>query len=119
MTHEALDACRIPHRLHVAEDGAEAIAFLYREGEFSHAPTPGLILLDLAIPKADGHDVLTEIKTNRRLAHIPVVILTGSRAEKDIDKSYRLNADCYITKPAGLEAFIAEMRFVASLLGRH
>ena len=78
MTQEALKAAAIRHHLHVVEDGSDAIAFLYHEGRYLGVPRPDLVLLDLNIPKVGGHDVLLEIKSNVRLRHIPVVVLTSS-----------------------------------------
>ncbi len=118
MTQEALKAAGIRHHLHVVEDGSDAIAFLYHEGRYLGVPRPDLVLLDLNIPKVGGHDVLLEIKSNVRLRHIPVVVLTSSKAERDIDKSYQWNADCFVTKPAGLDAFAAEIRIVETLVAR-
>src|SRR5512141_3143263 len=109
MTQEALKAARVRHHLHVVEDGSDAIAFLYHEGRYLGVPRPDLVLLDLNIPKVGGHDVLLEIKSNDRLKHIPVVVLTSSKVERDIRKSYQWNADCYVNKPEGLDAFAAEI----------
>ena len=118
MTQEALQAAGVPHHLHVVEDGLDAIAFLYQEGRYSGVPQPGLILLDLNIPKVNGHEVLLEIKTNDRLKHISVVVLTSSKAERDIRNSYRRNADCFMTKPAGLDAFVREIKLIEALAVR-
>jgi CheY-like chemotaxis protein len=82
------------------------MAFLRREGKHVDAPAPDLILLDLNLPKKDGREVLAEIKADSRLRRIPVVILTTSSAEEDIIKTYDLHANCYVTKPVGLEQFI-------------
>ena len=118
MTQEALKAAGVRHHLHVVEDGSDAIAFLYHEGRFFGVPRPDLVLLDLNIPKVGGHDVLLEIKSNDRLKHIPVVVLTSSKFERDIRKSYQWNADYFVNKPAGLEAFAAEIRIVETLAAR-
>jgi chemotaxis family two-component system response regulator Rcp1 len=118
MTREALRAAGAPHNLHVVEDGTDAMAFLYQEGKFANAPRPDLVLLDLNIPKINGHEVLLEIKSNGRFKSIPVVVLTSSRAERDIDRSYELDADCFVTKPTGLDAFQQEIELIESLL-RH
>ena len=103
LTRDALAHGSIPSRLHHARDGEEAIAFLRREPPFSTAPAPHLILLDLNLPRRDGREVLEEIKADPALRHIPVVVLTSSRAEEDILRSYRLHANCFITKPGDLE----------------
>ena len=85
--------------LHIAADGVEAMAFLMRKGVHVRAPRPDLILLDLNLPRKDGREVLQEIKENPALTSIPVVVLTTSASEEDILRSYRLHANCYITKP--------------------
>ena len=100
------------HTLHVAEDGVAALAFLRREGEYTGAPRPHLILLDLNLPKKDGREVLAEVKANPNLKHIPVVVLTTSSAEQDVLKCYDLHANCYVIKPVGLERFIEVMQIM-------
>ena len=90
----------------LVEDGVEAMAFLRREGRYSDAPRPDLILLDLNLPKKDGRAVLTEVKTDPNLKRIPVVVLTTSRAEEDVLKTYDLHANAYVTKPVNLEQFM-------------
>jgi two-component system, chemotaxis family, response regulator Rcp1 len=92
-------------QLHVAADGVEAMAFLRQEGVHVQAPRPDLILLDLNLPRMDGREVLAHIKEDDSLKLIPTVILTTSDAEKDIVKSYQLQANCYLTKPVQLDAF--------------
>jgi len=106
LTREAFKDAKVHINLHVASDGAEAMAFLERKGQHAHAPRPDLILLDLNLPKKDGREVLKEIKESSTLATIPVVILTTSASEADILKSYRLHANCYITKPVNLDGFL-------------
>ena len=106
LTQEAFKDGKMLNKLHVVEDGMEALAFLKREGKYTGAPRPELILLDLNLPRKDGRDVLAEIKADRDLKRIPVVILTTSRSEEDILRSYDLNANCYITKPLELDKFI-------------
>jgi len=103
LTREALAHSKVKNNLHHARDGEEAIAFLRREGSFGNAPTPDLVLLDLNLPRRDGREVLEDIKNDSALKHIPVVILTSSQAEEDIMRSYRLHANCFITKPVDLE----------------
>lgn len=103
LTREALMQSKVRNHLHHARDGEEAMAFLRRESPFEHAPTPDLVLLDLNLPRRDGREVLEDIKRDPRLQHIPVVILTSSQAEEDILRSYRLHANCFITKPVDLE----------------
>ena len=96
LTQEALKEGKILNNLYMARDGVEAISFLRREGEYKDAVRPDLILLDLNLPKKDGREVLTEIKKDEELRRIPVVVLTTSRAEEDIIKTYDCHANCYI-----------------------
>ena len=91
-------------------DGVEALAFLRREGEHADAPRPGLILLDLNLPRKDGREVLEEIKSDDSLRSIPVVVLTTSQAEEDILRSYNLHANAYVAKPVDFERFIDVIR---------
>jgi len=105
LTREALADSKLLIHLHVVEDGEEAMAFLRQEGQYADGPTPDVVLLDLNLPKKDGRQVLKEIKEAKDLKMIPVVILTTSSAEEDILKTYKLGANCYITKPVGLEQF--------------
>ena len=109
---EAFRDGKLCNNLRVVEDGEEAMAFLHKEVGYSMVPRPDLILLDLNMPKKDGHEVLAEIKEDPDLRSIPVVVLTTSDAEKDIIKTYDLHANCYITKPVDLEQFIKIVRFV-------
>ena len=106
LTQEAFKESKILNNLSVAMDGEEAMAFLRREGEYVTVPCPDLILLDLNLPKKDGREVLAEIKSDERLRRIPVVVLTISKAEEDIVRSYNLSANCYITKPIDFDQFI-------------
>jgi CheY-like chemotaxis protein len=112
LTREVLRERKISNRLSVASDGVEAIAFLRRQAAYADAPRPDLILLDLNLPKKDGRQVLAEIKADERLRHIPVVILTTSKAEEDILKSYELHANCYITKPVDFDQFVGVVRSI-------
>ena len=107
---EVLEDSKIRNRLFVAEDGEEALNFLYKRGEFSDAPNPDLILLDLNLPRKDGREVLAEIKDDLNLRRIPVVVLTTSKAEEDIVKSYDLHANSYISKPVDIDQFIKVIR---------
>jgi CheY-like chemotaxis protein len=106
LTLEAFKDARVRSNLSVVEDGVEALAFLNREEGFAQAPRPDLILLDLNLPKKDGREVLLEIKTDRDLKRIPVVILTTSQAKEDISRTYNLYANCYIVKPVDFAQFI-------------
>jgi two-component system, chemotaxis family, response regulator Rcp1 len=114
LTKEAFKDAKVHINLHVASDGAKAMAFLKCEGEYANAPRPDLILLDLNLPKKDGREVLAEIKENQKLKSIPVVILTTSSSEADILRSYQLHANCYITKPVGLEGFLTVVKSIDS-----
>jgi chemotaxis family two-component system response regulator Rcp1 len=105
LTQEVFRDTNMDIHLHVASDGVEAMAFLRREGEQVNAPRPDLILLDLNLPRMDGRVVLANIKADANLKSIPTVILTTSESEVDIVKSYRLQANCYLSKPVQLEAF--------------
>jgi chemotaxis family two-component system response regulator Rcp1 len=114
LTREAFKDAKVHINLHVAADGAKAMAFLKREGEYANAPRPDLILLDLNLPKKDGREVLAEIKVDPALKTIPVVVLTTSSSEADILRSYQLHANCYITKPVGLEGFLTVVKSIDS-----
>ncbi len=107
LTEEALKQGKVRNNLNVTADGVEAVAYLRRQGRYARAPRPDLILLDLNLPKKDGREVLAEIKADVSLRKIPVVVLTTSQAEEDVLKAYGLNANCYVTKPVGLEQFVA------------
>ena len=115
LTREALKDGKVCNNLHVVEDGVEAIAFLRREGQYGDVPRPDLILLDLNLPRKDGREVLAEIKGDPKLKHIPVVVLTSSKSEQDILRSYRLQANCYITKPVDIEQFVNVVRAIDDL----
>ncbi len=112
LAREALEESKISNQLHIVEDGEEALAFLRQQGRFSTAPRPDLILLDLNLPKIDGRQVLAEIKSDDDLKRIPVVILTTSRSEEDVLKSYNLHANCYVTKPIDLNQFLRVVRSI-------
>jgi two-component system, chemotaxis family, response regulator Rcp1 len=105
LTRETLASAKLLTRLHVVGDGLEALAFLRREEKYANAPRPDLVLLDLNLPRMDGRTFLGEIRADDHLKAIPVVVLTTSQAEEDILRSYRLGANCYITKPVGLTEF--------------
>ena len=112
LTQEALLDAKVHLNLCVASDGEEAMAFLLRRGKHAHAPRPDIILLDLNLPKKDGREVLRDIKADRSLATIPVVILTTSSAEADILRSYQLHANCFITKPVDLNQFLVVVKSI-------
>jgi two-component system response regulator len=106
LTLRALQGAKLRNRVHVARDGADALDFLFRRGAHANAPTPDLILLDLNLPKVDGREILQEIKRDERLARIPVIVVTSSQAEEDVAKSYRLQANAYVTKPIDPALFL-------------
>jgi two-component system, chemotaxis family, response regulator Rcp1 len=112
LAKEALRDAKVKNNLSWVGDGVEAIAYLRKEGGYHQVPRPDLILLDLNLPRKDGREVLSEIKSDRNLKRIPVVILTTSQAEEDIFKAYHLNANCYITKPVDLDQFIKVVRTI-------
>ena len=112
LTIEALKDGKIRNHLNVASDGEIALAFLRRQGQYAQAPRPDLILLDLNLPKKDGREVLKEIKQEKDLKRIPVVILTTSTAEKDIIKTYDLHANCYINKPVDFDQFTSVVKSI-------
>ena len=112
LAKEAMRDSKIRNTLHHVVDGEEAMAFLRKQGKYSAAPRPDLILLDLNLPKKDGRQVLAEIKDDEDLKRIPVVILTVSSAEEDVLKAYNLHANCYITKPIDLSQFMKVVRSV-------
>ena len=106
LTIEAMRETKVCNRMHVVEDGVEAMEFLRRQGRFGDAPRPDLILLDLNLPRKDGREVLAEVKADPELKRIPVVVLTTSRAEEDVLQAYNLHANCYVTKPVDLAQFM-------------
>jgi chemotaxis family two-component system response regulator Rcp1 len=112
LTIEALKAGKIANRLTHVEDGVEAMDFLRRRGKYADAARPDLIMLDLNLPRKDGRDVLEEIKTDQNLKIIPIIVLTTSRADEDILRSYELNANCYITKPVDFDHFIGVVKSI-------
>jgi chemotaxis family two-component system response regulator Rcp1 len=106
LTIEALKAGKVTNRLYSVEDGVEAMAYLRRQGKYKNATRPDLIMLDLNLPRKDGREVLAELKNDPVLKIIPVIVLTTSRSDEDVLRSYELNANCYITKPVDFEHFI-------------
>jgi two-component system, chemotaxis family, response regulator Rcp1 len=112
LTREALKEGKVRNNLASVTDGIEALAYLRNEGQFSDAVRPDIILLDLNMPRMDGRETLKEIKNDPDLKRIPVVILTTSKDEADILKSYNLHANCFITKPVDLEQFIEVVKSV-------
>ncbi|MGZ6434300.1 MAG: response regulator [Pseudobdellovibrionaceae bacterium] len=112
LTQEALKDGKVKNRLNLAKDGVEALEFLRKQGRFIDAPRPDLILLDINLPKKNGHEVLKEIKNDPALNQIPVVVLTSSDAERDVVKAYNEKANCYIQKPVDLEKFLEVVKII-------
>lgn len=112
LTREALQNGKLANHLYAVEDGEKAMAFLRREGEYASMPRPDLILLDLNLPRKDGREVLAEIKADPDLKRIPVVILTTSKADEDVLRSYNLHANCYVTKPIDLAQFMKVVKSI-------
>lgn len=105
ITREALKAGNIKVKMSVVNDGVEAMNFLMKKGKYSNEHLPSIILLDLNLPRKDGREVLEEVKNDPDLKSIPIIILTSSKAEEDIQKSYQLHCNCYLSKPVGLNEF--------------
>ncbi len=112
LTLEALKEGKVSNNFRTVEDGVEALAYLRKEGQYANATRPDLILLDLNLPKMNGREVLAVIKDDPDLRRIPVVILTISKAEEDILKTYNLHANCYITKPVNLDRFLEVVKAI-------
>ncbi|MEM6841669.1 MAG: response regulator [Bacteroidota bacterium] len=112
LVEESMQESKLKVNLHVVEDGVKAISYLKKEGAYQKVDTPDIIILDLNLPKKDGREVLEEIKADEKLKRIPVVVLTTSSAEEDIFRSYKLHANCYITKPLDFDQFA---KIVASI----
>jgi len=104
LTKEALKSGKVSNQISVVQDGLEALEFLHREGKYSDAVRPDLILLDLNLPRKDGHEFLAEVKADPGFRQIPVVVLTSSGADQDVLTAYDLHANCYVVKPVGLGA---------------
>ena len=112
LTREALKEGKVYNNFHWVKDGVEALDFLRRKGKYADVPRPDIVLLDLNLPKKDGREVLFEVKNDDQLKRIPVVILTTSKAEEDVLKTYNLHANCYVTKPVDLEQFIRVVKTI-------
>ncbi|HEY3725170.1 MAG TPA: response regulator [Acidimicrobiia bacterium] len=110
ITREALESSKVSNHLSVVSNGEEALAFLRQEPPFADAVRPGLILLDLNLPRLDGREVLASVKADPGLRRIPVVILTTSSADEDIVRSYDLHANAYVTKPVDFDQFMSAVR---------
>ncbi|PYE48688.1 response regulator [Deinococcus yavapaiensis] len=105
LTREVFAEASVPNEVHVARDGVEALSFLRREGSYEESPTPDVILLDINMPRMSGLEFLATLKNDPQLRHIPVIMLTTSAAERDVERSYELHANAYITKPVDFGAF--------------
>jgi CheY-like chemotaxis protein len=112
MTREALAESKVLNQLHVVSNGEDALKFLRREAPFEDAPRPGLVLLDLNLPRVDGREVLAVVKNDPTLRRIPVVVLTTSQAEEDIVRSYDLHANAFVSKPVDFDQFLEVVRQV-------
>lgn len=114
MTREALEYYRVLNPLYVVDDGVDAMEYLRRKGKHRTAPRPGLIILDLNLPRKSGREVLEDVKKDPDLMDIPVIVLTTSKSEEDIASSYRLHANCYITKPVDFNKFADVVRSISN-----
>jgi CheY-like chemotaxis protein len=112
LTKEALKEGKVYSNLHTVKDGVEAMEFLRKQGKYKDVPRPDIILLDLNLPRKDGREVLEEIKSDDNLKRIPVVVLTTSKAEEDVLRTYNLHANCYVTKPVDLEKFMVVVKSI-------
>ncbi|HCC47912.1 MAG TPA: response regulator [Elusimicrobia bacterium] len=112
LTVRSFKKARMQNRISVAEDGVEGLAFLRREGKYADAPRPDIILLDLNLPRMNGHELLEIIKTDPALKDIPVIILTTSKSEEDVLSTYKLHSNCFITKPVLMEDFDRVIRTI-------
>ena len=112
MIREALSEAKLLNKIHVAEDGVEALDFLHKRGKFASSPRPNLILLDLNLPRKNGREVLAEIKTDKDLKRIPVVVLTTSSTKEDILRSYDLHVNCYVVKPVEFDSFVKAVQSI-------
>jgi CheY-like chemotaxis protein len=112
LTKEALKEGKVYSNLHTVKDGVEAMEFLRKQGKYKDVPRPDIILLDLNLPRKDGREVLEEIKSDNELKRIPVVVLTTSKAEEDVLRTYNLHANCYVTKPVDLEKFMVVVKSI-------
>ncbi len=114
LTTEALEECRIINTVSVVRNGKQALDFIFKQGDYAHVEAPDLILLDVNLPLKSGHEVLETIKTNDEVMQIPVIMLTTSSSEHDINLSYKNHANCYITKPVEVNQFIQAIARIES-----
>jgi two-component system, chemotaxis family, response regulator Rcp1 len=113
ITREAIKTSKLVNELHVVDDGVEALAFLRKQGKYSSASRPDLVLLDWNLPRKSGREVLEEVKSDQHLKIIPVVILTSSKAEEDVLRAYGLHANAYITKPVDFNSFVELVKSIS------
>jgi len=113
LTREILSKCRLHFRVNTVSDGEQALSFLHRQGNYGEAPAPDLLVLDLNLPRKDGREVLKEIKSDPKLAKIPIIVFTSSQASSDVMRSYELGANCYLRKPGNLADFRAVVHSMA------
>jgi CheY-like chemotaxis protein len=118
MIEEALGSTGVAHDIYMVKDGEEAVAFLRRTGEFANVPRPDFVLLDLNMPRMDGRQVLSLVKSDAALRNIPIVVLTTSRAPADIRSSYNLHANAYVTKPMSLDELVSVVRGIDDFFGK-
>ena len=116
MIREALQVSRLAHQLYVVDDGEQALDFLARRGAYADAPEPDLMLLDLNIPRINGHEVLERLRAERRAMRLPIVVMTGSPLVKDIDRSLALNAEQHMIKPTRLHEYVGGLAFALGLV---
>ena len=114
LTKEAFEDASLSYNINVARDGKEGMQYLEKKGKFADAETPDMVLLDINLPKKNGHEVLHFIKSNDSLKHIPVIMLTTSNSENDVEKSYKNHANCHIIKPIEVEDFLYVMANIES-----
>lgn len=112
LTREAFEDAKLRNNLHIAEDGDIALNYLFKRNGYENAISPDIVLLDLNLPGTDGRDVLEQIKSDATLKRIPVIVLTSSKADKDIIESYDLHANCYIVKPVNAIKFMETLRYI-------
>ncbi|ELY60280.1 response regulator [Natronococcus sp. A-GB1] len=112
LLQEALAVTAIPHQLHVVTNGDEAVEFVYQRGEYADAPQPDLILLDLNLPHTDGHEVLTEVKSDPEHSRIPIIVLSSSNDDDDIQRAYAAGANAYLTKPVDPDELVERVELI-------
>lgn len=113
MIQEAFQNDEISNNLYVVNDGEDALEFVKKSGKYSHSPRPDIVFLDLNLPRKDGKDVLAEMKSDSTLRQIPVVVLTSSRAGRDVLSIYDLHANCYINKPTDINHFLETIKSIS------